>query len=325
MIGVTGFWLLLISIDQVFFFMLGGLFSQTFSLLPNQIAIPGSIFLTAVFAYVQLTPDDQPFSFNGPLLLVYGLMVGIAILMALWINAIIGQSVQRRDLIRELEQSQSELAAAERRAGVLAERQRLAHEIHDTLAQGFTSIIMHLEAADQALPTDTRTVQTHLDFARNMARDSLRQARRVVDDLRPQSLDGHTLPEAIERTAVRWSEQSGINAQTTTTGETLPLHPDIEVTLLRAAQEALNNVRKHASASQVDITLSYMGNVVMLDVQDNGIGLNEKEPLDEHRQDGGFGLVAMRQRVSQFNGSVTLESDPGEGTTLVVEIPVESV
>jgi signal transduction histidine kinase len=143
----------------------------------------------------------------------------------------------------------------------------------------------------------------------------------VVDNLRPQSLEGHTLPEAIERTAVRWSEQSGIMVQTTTTGETLPLHPDVEVTILRAAQEALNNVRKHASASQVDITLSYMGNVVILDVQDNGTGINDKKK-DSHRTDGGFGLIAMRQRVAQFNGSVTLESDPGEGTTLVVEIPV---
>jgi signal transduction histidine kinase len=183
---------------------------------------------------------------------------------------------------------------------------------------------MHLEAADQALPKDVETVQTHLDFARTTARDSLKQARRVVDNLRPQSLEGHTLPEAIERTAVRWSEQSGIVVQTTTTGETLPLHPDVEVTLLRAAQEGLNNVRKHASASHVDVTLSYMGNVVILDVQDNGIGLNEGRKKNTAEVGGGFGLVAMRQRVSQFNGSVTLESDPGEGTTLVVEIPVES-
>jgi signal transduction histidine kinase len=324
MIGIVFFWSFLVRIHPVFYFAMGGMFSQVFFLLPPRFAIPGSILITGLVAYLQITADGAPFSFNNPILLIYGVMSVVAILMSLWINAIIAQSTQRRNLIKQLELSQSELSAAEHRAGVLAERQRLAHEIHDTLAQGFTSIIMHLEAADQALPKDVETVQTHLDFARTTARDSLKQARRVVDNLRPQSLEGHTLPEAIERTAVRWSEQSGIVVQTTTTGETLPLHPDVEVTLLRAAQEGLNNVRKHASASHVDVTLSYMGNVVILDVQDNGIGLNEGRKKNTAEVGGGFGLVAMRQRVSQFNGSVTLESDPGEGTTLVVEIPVES-
>ncbi len=321
-VGVLILWFILVGIDRAFLFMLAGLFSMIFSLLPTQLAIPGSIVVTAMFAYIQITADGSPFSIDGPLFFIYGLFAALAILMALWMRAIIGQSIQRRDLIKELEQSQSELAAAERRAGVLAERQRLAHEIHDTLAQGFTSIIMHLEAADQALPSDNETVATHLDFARTMARDSLKQARRVVDNLRPASLEGHTLPEAIERTAVRWSEQTGVGVQTTSTGEPLLLHPDVEVTLLRATQEGLNNIRKHASASQVDITLSYMGSVVILDVQDNGIGMNEERNRKTADTDGGFGLIAMRQRVAQFNGSVSLESDPGEGTTLVVEIPV---
>jgi signal transduction histidine kinase len=253
---------------------------------------------------------------------MYALMSLVAILVSLWINAIISQSVQRRNLIEQLEQSQSELAAAERRAGVLAERQRLAHEIHDTIAQGFISIITHLEAADQSLPTDTATVQTHLQYARTTARDSLTQARRVVDNLRPQSLEGRSLPEAIERTAANWAEKTGIAVQTTTTGDALDLHPDLEVTLLRAAQEALNNVRKHASASSVDITLSYMNDVVMLDVQDNGFGLDGDRQQNTAESGGGYGLIAMRQRVAQFNGSVTLESDPEVGTTLVVEIPV---
>jgi signal transduction histidine kinase len=144
----------------------------------------------------------------------------------------------------------------------------------------------------------------------------------VVDNLRPQSLEGRSLPEAIERTAANWSEKTGIAVQTTTTGDVLDIHPEVEVTLLRAAQEALNNVRKHASASNVDITLSYIGDVVVLDVQDNGIGLNGDRQQETAENGGGYGLIAMRQRVAQFNGSVTLESDPGEGTTLVVEIPV---
>lgn len=326
MVGIVVPWYFLVRIHPAFHVTLAGLYSQLFILLPTRVAIPGSIIMTALVAYLQITENGAPFSFDGPVLFIYTLMGAIAILMALWINAIITQSTQRRELIEQLERSQNELAEAERQAGILAERQRLAHEIHDTIAQGFISIIMHLEAAEQALTTDTKSVQTHLDYARTTARDSLKQARRVVDNLRPESLEGRTLPEAIERTAVNWSEKTGIAVQTNTTGEPLALHPDVEVTLLRAAQEALNNVRKHASASQVDVTLSYMGDVVILDVQDNGIGVNG-EKADEQKQasadpDGGFGLVAMRQRVAQFSGSVTIESDPGEGTTLVVEIPV---
>lgn len=321
MAGLVIIWTFLVRIHPAFYFTVSGLFSQVFTLLPTQIAIPSSIVITAFVAYLQITENGAPFFLDGPVLFIYGLMGAVAILIALWINAIIGQSVQRRNLIEQLEQSQNELAAAERRAGTLAERQRLAHEIHDTIAQGFISIIMHLEAADQALPHDSATAQTHLEFARSTARDSLKQARRVVDNLRPQSLEGRSLPEAIERTALNWSEKTGISVQMTTTGETLPLHPDVEVTLLRAAQEALNNVRKHASASHVDLTLSYMGDIVILDVQDNGIGINGRKKLDPSAAEGGFGLVAMRQRVAQFNGSVTLESDPGEGTTVVIEIP----
>jgi signal transduction histidine kinase len=323
MAGIVVIWFFLVRIHPAFNFTIGGMVSQLFTLLPSSWAIPGSIVLTALLAYLQITENGAPFTLDGPIIFIYGLMAAVAILIALWINAIIGQSVQRRNLIEQLEESQKELAAVERRAGTLAERQRLAHEIHDTIAQGFISIIMHLEAADQALPDDAATVQSHLEFARTTARDSLKQARRVVDNLRPESLEGRTLPEAIERTAANWSEKTGIGVQTAATGSPLPLHPEVEVTLLRAAQEALNNVRKHASASQVDITLSYIGNVVILDVQDNGLGLDGGTKKKTAETEGGFGLVAMRQRVAQFNGSVTLESDPGEGTTLVVEIPIE--
>ncbi len=208
----------------------------------------------------------------------------------------------------------------------MEERQRLAHEIHDTLAQGFTSIVLHLEAAEQALPDDPKTVQKHLDRARTTARDSLDQARRVVQDLRPNSLEQHSLQEAIERTAVRWSSETDIHINLTTTGDPVPLPPEIEVTLLRATQEALNNIRKHAQASHVNLTLSYMGDVVILDVQDNGVGLNGAWPVTEAVSpsplSGGYGLQIMRERTAQFGGSVALESEPGEGTTLVVSIPM---
>jgi signal transduction histidine kinase len=118
---------------------------------------------------------------------------------------------------------------------------------------------------------------------------------------------------------VRWKGESGIPVTATITGNPIPLHPNIEVTLLRSTQEALNNIRKHAQATDVQLTISYMNDVVILDVQDNGVGLNGAAPSPLL---GGFGLQAMRERVEQCGGFVTLESDSGEGTTLVLSIPL---
>ncbi|HHY88527.1 MAG TPA: sensor histidine kinase, partial [Chloroflexi bacterium] len=134
-----------------------------------------------------------------------------------------------------------------------------------------------------------------------------------------QSLDQRSFPDAIERTAARWQEATGIPLTATITGDPVPLHPDIEVTLLRAAQEALANVHKHARATAVQLTLSYIDNLVVLDVQDNGVAFAgaADSPLS-----GGFGLQAMRERAEQCGGTMTVESEPGEGTTVVVSIPI---
>ena len=204
---------------------------------------------------------------------------------------------------------------------VLHERQRMAREIHDTLAQGFTSIVMHLEAAEQALPDDTNTLQRHLNQARQTARDSLGQARRVVDDLRPEVLEGTPLHEAIAKVVKTWSDHNDISAQFQVTGEQQSLHPNIEVTLLRSTQEALANIRKHASAAEVSVTLSYLSDTVILDVEDDGIGLTASAPTDGLTSSG-FGLVAMQERVEQLGGELCIESEPNEGTTLAVSIPL---
>jgi len=210
-----------------------------------------------------------------------------------------------------------------RQIGVLAERQRLAREIHDTLAQGFTSIVMHLEAAEQALPASPETVLSHIDWARGTARESLAEARRVVWALRPDILEGASLPEAIEHLVGRWSEESGVTTSADVTGAARPLPTHTEATLLRAVQEALANVRKHARASNVAVTLSYMADMVALDVRDDGIGFDPTQASkDNGRVSGGFGLAAMRERVEQQGGKLIIESAPGEGATLVVELPI---
>jgi signal transduction histidine kinase len=205
---------------------------------------------------------------------------------------------------------------------VLQERQRLAREIHDTLAQGFTSIVMHLEAAEQGIPTALQTTQHHLTQARQTARESLGQARRVVDDLRPELLESRPLDEALGRVAHNWSMQSGIPAALQVTGAAQKLHPQVEVTLLRATQEALNNIRKHARAERVAVTLSYLDDMVILDVQDDGRGFVAAAGAEETAVSSGFGLVAMRERVEQLGGELVIESEPDEGATLMVSIPI---
>jgi signal transduction histidine kinase len=316
-LGEIVLWFILVNISPAFYITLFGLFIMVFRHLPIRYAVIAAVLLMTATIFEQVGGPDGSFSLTDPVIWLFFFMALVSIVLGFWISNIINQSTQRRQLIEQLEATRAELAAAERREGILEERQRLAREIHDTLAQGFTSIVMHLEAAEQAI-SDSQTTQKHLDQARSTARSSLEQARRVVQDLRPGSLEKQSLPETIERTAARWGEETGIPVTAKATGEPVHLHPNIEVTLLRAVQEALHNIRKHAQATDVQLTLSYMGDVVILDVQDNGVGLDGAEPS---HLSGGYGLQAMRERVEACGGTLTLESDPGEGTTVVIAIP----
>ena len=214
-----------------------------------------------------------------------------------------------------------------RRAGLIGERQRLAHEIHDTLAQGFASIVMNLEAADAILPAEqSPQAHWHLDQARLTARESLAEARRLVWALRPKLLEEAPLPEALARLTERWAEASNVAAQTAVTGAPRPLPPEVEATLFRVAQEALTNVRKHAQAQRTALTLSYMNDRVALDARDDGTGFDPGGAgvVVDTARESGFGLGTMRERVEQLGGTLSIESAPGEGTTLVVELPLSA-
>ncbi|MDX1521148.1 MAG: sensor histidine kinase [Anaerolineae bacterium] len=316
-------WFVMTLSDPVFNYILFGLGAQVFGYIHLRWSIPISLILTGLVAYLQVRHSDvATLSPDNPGLWYFFLISVGSIVLALFISGIISQSSQRRELIEQLQAAQSELAAAERREGILQERERLAREIHDTLAQGFISIITHLEASEQNLSENVAQSHHHLTQAKDMARRGVNQARRVVQDLRPEVLEKSPLPEAIERVVQGWAKQSGIQAQTTITGTHNHLHPEAETTLIRAVQEALANVQKHAQASSAQVTLSYMGDVLMLDVQDNGIGLDSAPPPSTG---GGYGLTAMRQRVTQVGGSLTVESEPGEGTTVVVQVPIQQM
>jgi signal transduction histidine kinase len=168
---------------------------------------------------------------------------------------------------------QQQLLTQAREAGVLDERQRMAREIHDTLAQGLTGIITQLQAAEQAAD-DPAGWHRHFEAATRLARESLSEARRSVEALRSESLETGRLSEALAEVAGRWSTMYGIPAQVTTTGTARPMSPEAEFALLRTAQEALANVAKHADATRVGVTLSYMEHEVALDVRDDGRGFD---------------------------------------------------
>ena len=213
-----------------------------------------------------------------------------------------------------------------RQTSVLKERQRLSHEIHDTLAQGFTSIVMSLSAAQLAHPemfSDSAPTHRHLELARRTARESLAETRRLVWALRPEALDRHPLPQALQGLSEEWSGRTGIEVRLNVTGGSRQLLPEIEVALLRIAQEALANVNKHAGAERVVLTLSYLEDLVALDISDNGVGFDPNSPKPDIRpQDaGGFGLVSMRERVEQLGGTLSIESTLNEGTTLAAALP----
>lgn len=230
---------------------------------------------------------------------------------------------ERRETLERLERITREnkglhaqLVEQAREAGTLDERQRMAREIHDTIAQGLTGVIAQLEAAEHAWGNDA-DVRRRLGSAEDLARDSLSEARRSVQAVRPGPLSDSRLPEALREVATRWSGLTDIPVLVSIAGQPRTLHPEIEVTLLRAAQEGLANVARHAAATQAGITLTFMDDSVALDVRDDGAGFEATQADKE----GSFGLTAMQQRVRNINGEFTIESAPGEGTAIAVRVP----
>jgi signal transduction histidine kinase len=317
--GLVTIWFFLAGLHPAYFSLLLGLYPQIFRLLHLRPAILGAVALTVAVVWREVLLSGKPLSENpravagGLLSLLFGT------LFAIWITRIIEQSADRRELIEQLEATRGELAAAERESGRLAERQRLARDIHDTLAQGFVSIVLQLQAAEGELPAGADAARRHLELARRTAGDNLAEVRRLVWDLRPEQLRAASLGEALGRLAERLAEEGGVRATTTVTGTPRPLSPDAEVTLLRVTQEALANVRRHARAGRVALTLSYMDGEAALDVRDDGVGF--PPGADGADRGGGLGLHGMRERVEALGGRLAVESTPGGGTTVAVTVP----
>jgi signal transduction histidine kinase len=311
-------WTGLITLNPIYFFVLFGLYPQLFVFLRLPWSIVGACILLGISLWSQVMGQGD---WNVGVVILLSWLAGIG--LGLFIEALIRQSRERARLIHELEATRQELALAARQAGIMQERQRLAREIHDTFTQALSSSVMQIEAMDATLSTDDTKGRQTLELVRRIARENLAEARRLLWALQPEVLERASLPEMLLSLAEHWTEESGVRVRVTITGQATSLRPEMEVTLLRATQEALANIRKHAQANSVVLTLSYMEDIVALDIQDDGIGFDPHglpaPSLGE--TSGGFGLKALRERIEQLEGTFTLESTPDEGTTIAVALP----
>jgi two-component system, NarL family, sensor kinase len=207
------------------------------------------------------------------------------------------------------------LAEESRRLARAEERTRMAREIHDTLAQGLTGIVLQLEGALRQLGHQPELAQERLERALAMSRQSLEEARRSVVDLRSTSL-ARPLPEALNTLARSITSDTGVRVQVRTSGESL-LPVSVESELFTIAQEALTNVYRHARASEALVSLQFNQGSAVLTVRDNGCGFNPDDIGDGH-----FGIVGMRERADHIGGRLYLESEPGHGTSVRVEAPL---
>jgi signal transduction histidine kinase len=321
LVGAIVLWIPLARAHPAYYLTASCYYGLMWGTLPFGLAVAGNLLLTGVIIWLQGLIASVPVPWSWEIVIYGAVILGWSFLLAAWMRSVMRESLQRKSLIEQLEITQHDLAVSERQAGILQERQRMAQEIHDTLAQDFTSIILQLEAAEQALLGDSQAALGHVQQSREMARSGLSEARRLVQALRPEALEKASLPEALERASARWAQESGITLNYLVTGDSCSLHPEVEVTLLRAMQEALANVNKHAQAQESSVTISYMEDKVVLDVHDDGIGFDPQVLSHLPAGQGGFGLHSMGQRVAQFGGKVIVESSPGKGTTVAVQIP----
>jgi signal transduction histidine kinase len=302
----VGTLLLFIAYSQIWFF------AET-----RRVGVVLCVVLTAVvFGALALTvgarggAELQALASQAVMALVFAVMLG------LWVTQVAERSEERADLLAQLEAAQSELARSHHAAGVTAERERMAREIHDTLAQGFTSVVMLSQTAAADLRRgDTAAAADRVLLAEQVARDNLAEARALVAAFAPVPLEGATLGEALERLAQRFAAETGTRVEVALPDDDVPLTRETEVVLLRAAQESLTNVRRHAGARRVGLALEADATTVRLLVTDDGRGI--PEGVTE-----GFGLRGMRDRVASVGGTTAVRGPDTGGTQVAVSLPL---
>ncbi|WP_369779167.1 sensor histidine kinase [Streptomyces sp. R33] len=233
-----------------------------------------------------------------------------------WIIRIIEQSRERASLITELDASREEVARLSAAQGAHAERERMSREIHDTLAQGFTSLLMLVQAVQSEMDTDPEQAHRHLELMAATARQNLAEARALVAGGAPADLDAGSLPDAVRRLAARQAPPAAVSV----TGEVRPLAAVLEVVALRSCQESLSNASKHAGAgARCSVSLAYGDGELTVTVRDTGRGFDPAAPGPGH------GLRGLRARTAEVGGTASIAAVPGTGTTVTVTLPTTTL
>ncbi|GGX14473.1 two-component sensor histidine kinase [Streptomyces lomondensis] len=261
-----------------------------------------------------LRQDGWTVEFFTEVLVSTLIVVAVGVLIGLWAHSVVAQSAERARLITELEQAQAELSQAHERQGAADERERMAREIHDTLAQGFASIIVLAEAARAGLGSEPARSAQQLRSIESTARENLAEARELVGSARrPGQAPPGSVAQTLRRTLDRFAEDTGLTVDADLAD--LECDQQTRIALLRCTQESLANVRKHARASTVGVVLARQPYGVELEITDDGTGFVVEESA-------GFGLDGMRKRLAELGGRLTVTSSVGDGTRVLALIPL---
>jgi signal transduction histidine kinase len=301
-----GIILLFVAYSQIWFFAT----SRVAGVLWTLLMTAGIIAATAL--QVQASAD-QLLGIVGQS--VVGLVFAIG--LGLWVTYVAEVGEVRAQLLEDLDAAQAALAESHRSEGVLAERTRIAQEIHDTLAQGFTSVVMLAQASSAELALGrTASAQERLGQIEAVARDNLAEARALVAAFAPPALEDGDLAAALRRLGERFAAETGTTVQVEVDPPdgADPVPQDVAVAVLRAAQESLANVRRHAGASSVHLTLTVRDDEVELAVLDDGRGLRPTDPE-------GNGVRGLRERARTGGGSLELTGSDGSGTRVQLRLP----
>ncbi|KRE91559.1 histidine kinase [Arthrobacter sp. Soil764] len=327
---VTGLWAFLLAGSADFAWLAFPIFFLHLHLLPRRAALPAIALMTVAVVASQWAASGAPVphaaAVVGPVLgAVFSVITGLAY------AALYREAENQRRAADELRRTREELARSQHEAGVLAERERLAREIHDTLAQGLSSIVLLGRAAEKSLTDgDTATASERLALVQQTAADNLAEARSFVRGLSSPQLEGTTLVEALRRlcgTTETGAAAAGValRCRLEVDGEPQELPQAVRVTLLRAAQASLANVREHARAANAVVTLAFLGSEVTMDIYDDGVGFDPAAAAGagDAADGSGFGLRSLRERVNALNGSLAVESAPGEGAVVAIRLPLD--
>jgi signal transduction histidine kinase len=328
-------WMLLLLVSGDFAWVAFPLFFLQLHLLPRSAALPAIAATTALLVGALWFHNSGAGDGGLQLAMVLGPVfgAGFAVVTGVAYRALFNEAENQRRVAEELRRTRAELARTQHEAGMVGERERLAREIHDTLAQGFSSIVLMGRSAEKALADgDVDAARERLRTVQDTASNNLAEARNFVRGLRSPDLAESGLVDTLRRLCAKTEAEAAargtaLRCRFELVGEPEELPNAYQTTLLRAAQASLANVWAHARARSAVVTLSFLntelGTEVTMDVFDDGIGFDTTTAAGTARGDGtGVGLSGLRERVAALDGSMDVESAPGEGTVVAIRLPL---